>query len=362
MSFTLQFVAASLVAMFINIATIPYLISLAERYEWYDIIDDRKIHSGKIPRIGGIGIFLSFFVTILLFFTGQLFFLKNLSGYINAFLNGFWALFIGAIAISIVGLLDDFKNLRPLYKLLVQIILAVFIISTDHYFKSIYIPFADITVTNALLGKAITFVWIIGIANGVNLIDGMDGLSSGVTGIAAFFMGLTAFASGNFNQAVIVFILFGSLSGFLIYNFPPAKLFMGDSGSLFIGFVLAVLPLYSLIRDITPYTLILSISFLFVPIIDTLAAIVRRKIKGVPFHSPDKEHIHHKLLRIGLSAKQILAIAYSVTFILSLTSYIFSITGNPRIIELLVVLWAVFIALFVLLSAKIRKLEKNNQP
>lgn len=216
--------------------------------------------------------------------------------------------------------------------------------------------------TNALLGKIITFVWIIGITNAVNLIDGMDGLSSGVTGIAAFFMGLTAFASGNMNQAVIVFILFGSLSGFLIYNFPPAKLFMGDSGSLFIGFVLAVLPLYSLIREITPYTLILSISFMFIPVSDTLAAIIRRRIKGVPFHSPDKEHLHHKLLKIGLSAKQVLVVVYSVTFVLSATAYGFSLTGNTSVISVLILMWVVFTVLFLLLSLRIKNLKKTDQP
>ncbi len=356
MSYSLQFVIAASLAMALNAGIIPLLIKLAVKYGWYDNENERKIHSGMIPRIGGVGIAVSFFTVILLFF-----FVKSIicrdTDIFHSFINGYWAFFLGAAVINIVGLLDDFTDLRPLYKLFGQIIMALFIIFSGYYFRSFYIPFFNVTVTNALLGKVVTFVWIVGITNAVNLIDGLDGLSSGTTGIAAFFIGLSAFAAGNINQAVLVFILFGSISGFLLYNFPPAKLFMGDSGSLFIGFVLSVLPLYALKGTITPYTLILSISFLFVPILDTFAAIIRRKIKGVPFHSPDKEHLHHKLLALGFPTRKVLVIVYSVTFVLSLAAYLFTVTGNLRYITVLLVLWLLFAALYLLLVATVRRLQ-----
>ncbi len=357
MSDSLQFVIAALSAMFLNIILIPFLIKLAHKYKWYDDVNGRKIHSGKIPRIGGVGIAASFFVISIIFF-GIISFIPGSGEMFSfSFITGYWAFFLGAVLVNIIGLLDDFTNLRPLYKLFSQIIIAIVIILTGHYFKNFYIPFFNITLTNLSLGKFITLVWIVGITNAVNLIDGMDGLSSGTMGIAAFFIGLTAFVTGNINQAIVVFILFGSLAGFLIYNFPPAKLFMGDSGSLFIGFVLAVLPLYSLTGSITPYTLILSISFLFIPTIDTLAAIIRRKIKKVPFHSPDKEHLHHKLLALGFSTKQVLFTAYVITLILSLFSFLFALTGNKNFITVLLFLWVIFTILLAFISRKVKELK-----
>ncbi len=355
MSFSLQYVFAATSAMVLNALIIPFLIRLAHRHRWYDNVNGRKIHVGDIPRIGGIGITVSFFLVIVLFFLIKDLLIGNNSEF-TEFMTSSGVFLSGAVAVSIIGLLDDFKNLRPLYKLFSQIFISLIVIFTGHYFKSFYIPFADVTVTSPLLGQIVTFLWIVGITNAVNLIDGMDGLSSGITGITAFFMGMTAVAAGNTDQAAVVFILFGSLSGFLIYNFPPAKLFMGDSGSLFIGFVLAVLPLYTFGNTISPYSLILSISFMFIPIADTFAAIIRRKIKGVPFHTPDKEHLHHKLLALGLSTKQVLLIVYSVTFILSAVSYIFSLTGNTGYISLLIILWVISLILFFILARKVKKL------
>jgi len=354
MSYSLQFVIAASSAMVLNAVIIPLLIKLAVRYDWYDNENERKIHTGNIPRIGGLGIAVSFFAVILLFFSVKGLLFGNTS-LLHSFLSGYWAFFLGAAVISMIGLLDDFTDLRPLYKLFAQIAMALFIIFSGYYFKSFYIPFFDITLNSILLGKIITFIWIVGITNAVNLIDGLDGLSGGTTGIAAFFIGLTAYATGNMNQAVLVFILFGSIAGFLLYNFPPAKLFMGDSGSLFIGFVLSILPLYTLKGAITPYTPILSISFLFVPILDTLAAIIRRKIKRVPFHSPDREHLHHKLLAIGFSTRKVLVIIYSVTFILSLTAYLFSVTGYKGYITVLILLWTLFTVLFFILAVLVKK-------
>lgn len=354
MSYSLQFVIAASSAMVLNAVIIPLLIKLAVRYDWYDNENERKIHTGSIPRIGGLGISVSFFAVILLFFSAKSLLFGNTS-LLHSLLNGYWAFFLGAAVINMIGLLDDFTDLRPLYKLFAQIAIALFIIFSGYYFKSFYIPFFDITLNSILIGKIITFIWIVGVTNAVNLIDGLDGLSGGTTGIAAFFIGLSAYATGNVNQAVLVFILFGSIAGFLLYNFPPAKLFMGDSGSLFIGFVLSVLPLYALKGTITPYTLILSISFLFVPILDTLAAIIRRKIKGVPFHSPDREHLHHKLLDLGFTTRKVLVIVYSVTFILSLTAYLFSLTGYKGYIIVLILLWALFTVLFFILAVALKK-------
>ncbi len=359
MSYSLQFVIASSAAMVLNAVIIPLLIKLAVRYGWYDDEkNERKIHTGKVPRIGGAGIAISFFTIVFLFFGAKSILNKDMHIF-NALVNGYWVFFLGAVVVNILGLLDDFTNLRPLYKLFGQMAMALFVIVSGYSFKSFYIPFFNVTLHSASAGAVVTFIWIVGITNAVNLIDGMDGLSSGVTGIAAFFIGLSAFATGNMNQAILVFILFGSIAGFLLYNFPPAKLFMGDSGSLFIGFILAILPLYTLKGEITPFSLILSISFLFIPIIDTFAAIIRRKIKGVPFHSPDKEHLHHKLLLLGFSTKQVLILTYGITFVLSLLAYMFSLTHSLFLITVLLSLWVLLSLLFIILSIKSGKPQNN---
>lgn len=291
----LPYALAFVFSLLINVILIPLLLKLAHKFQWYDEIDNRKIHIGEIPRIGGIGISISFFLPVL---TIPLLFTQPT--------GIFWSLFIGSLIINIVGILDDFTNLRPLYKVVGQIAATLIVIFSGNFFSSFYIPFFNVTVESVFFGQVITLIWIIGVTNAINLIDGMDGFSGSITAVISLVMGITAIISGNYTQALILFILFGSISGFFIYNFPPAKLFMGDSGSLFIGFLLACMPVFTFYDDFSAYSLMLGISFLIIPIYDTLGAIIRRKIRGVPFHTPDMDHLHHKLLVIGFSEKIII--------------------------------------------------------
>ena len=345
------FAAATSIA--INSIITPILLKVAHRYSWYDDVDHRTIHMGEIPRIGGIGITFSFFSTIVLYTLLNRIYLSPNSYFQPLF--DYWPVLMGALIINLLGLFDDFTDLRARYKLIIQLAAALLVVLSGKYFVSFYIPFLGYSIHLKFFAQAFTVLWIIGITNAINLIDGLDGLSGGTTAIILFFMGLSAVYLGDYTQALLLFILLGSVTGFIIFNFPPAKLFMGDSGSLFLGFFLSCMPLYSSNNDAYGFALILSISFLLIPILDTVAAIIRRKRRGIPFHSPDKEHLHHKLLKLGLSTKQILTILYTATLILSTAAFLFIVTKLTIFFYANIVLWIVMILLFVKLSHTVRE-------
>lgn len=349
----LPYIIAVVIPIIINLILTPILLKIAHNYRWYDEIDHRKIHTGNIPRIGGMGIAFSFASTIIIIKFFQTSFSPDITGFIPV--SVFWAVVLGSIIINLIGLLDDFSNLRPLYKLIGQFAAAIVVVISGRYFSEFYIPFFDITIELGIFSYFLTIIWIVGITNAINLIDGMDGLSGGVTSIIIFFMAFSALISNNLTQSMLLFMLFGSVISFVIFNFPPAKLFMGDSGSLFLGFFLACMPLYTFTKELSAYSLILSISFLLIPIIDTLSAIIRRKIRGVPFHSPDMDHIHHKLLKIGLSTKKVLLVFYFFTIIFSFVPFIYIYTRNILFIYIIILLWIVALILVYLLNLRTRK-------
>jgi len=347
-----SFIIFALISLCINFLITPVLIKTAHRYSWFDKVNQRTIHTGEIPRIGGIGIVFSFIITIVLYFIYN----RIYSPISNPFqsLFHYWPLLLGALIINLLGLLDDFTDLKARYKLIIQLIAALLMVASGKYFVNFYIPGFNYSIHLDIIGPVFTVVWIIGITNAVNLIDGMDGLSSGITEIILFFMGMAAVYSGYYSQALLIFILFGSVLSFMFFNFPPAKLFMGDSGSLFLGFFLACMPLYSSYNNAYGLALIISISFLFIPILDTIAAILRRIRKGIPFYSPDKHHLHHRLLKLGLSTRKILLIIYSVTLILSLSAYLFIKTENMAFVYSAFGIWFIMIVLFIILVNKTR--------
>ncbi len=349
----IPFILAAVFSLALNSLVTFLLLKLAHKFKWYDIVDNRKIHKGEIPRIGGVGIAISFLLPVLITYLVYYFYPNNFTYSKDILL--FWSLFLGALIISIIGIFDDFKNIRPLYKLIGQFAAAVVIIFSGHFFTSFYIPFFNIRIESIFIGQIVTLIWIIGVTNAVNLIDGMDGFSGTITGIISLIMGISSLIIGNYEQALILFILFGSITGFLIYNFPPAKIFMGDSGSLFIGFILACMPLYTFNNDYSSYTLILGISLLIIPIFDTFAAIIRRKIRRVPFQSPDMDHLHHKLLAMGLSEKPIILLVSSVTLLSSGSALLFIIYKTNIYIYLQLLIWLIIAVLFLIISIKRKK-------
>jgi len=327
---------AIILAFLINIIITPIIIQFAHRYKWYDLPDHRKVHTGLIPRLGGVGIFSSFLISAL----ATSFILYMITGKLSGILNlNFIPVFTAFVLIHITGLVDDFHSQRALLKLIIQIVAAILVTMGGFLINSITIPYIG-TISFGILAYPITVFWIIAITNAVNLVDGMDGLAGGIGAFAAFSMGFISLLSGQVEAAIISFALFGAIAAFLVFNLPPARIFMGDSGSLILGFVLSVVPLVGITKTPSFNTIVVPVTLLLIPIIDTVVAIIRRVRAKRTIMSPDKDHLHHKLLDMGFNEKKILVLIYSVCLYLSIIAITSTIMPKDSNIYVIVIVWA----------------------
>ena len=343
----LAIAATAGISFVVNMLATPVLLRLAHRFSWYDEIDHRKIHTGDVPRIGGIGIIVSFTVGTFLY----LLLYTSANGPLTLDpIKRFLPFFIAAWIIHLAGLIDDFFNLRALHKLIIQILAACVVAFTANPLQDLYVPFLDRIVHIGYAGYPLTILWVVGACNAVNLIDGMDGLAGGSSAISACAVSIIFLFIGNYTAGLIGFTLVGSVIAFLFFNLPKAKLFMGDSGSMLLGFCLSTLPLIGITGEYAPSTLLISITVILIPILDTLAAILRRLQKNLPIHSPDKEHLHHKLLDFGLPKAAILSIVYGGTILLGTSVILWIVYPGPLFPAIIIALWGVFILMFVILN------------
>jgi UDP-GlcNAc:undecaprenyl-phosphate/decaprenyl-phosphate GlcNAc-1-phosphate transferase len=262
-------------------------------------------------------------------------------------------MFAGLLAMHVLGVYDDFTNLRAPLKFLVQIIAATLVALSGATLQKIALPFTGVFTLPGIVAFPLTVLWIVSISNAVNLIDGADGLAGGVAMIASLFMGIIAFGQGSLFPAVVSFALFGAIAGFLLFNFPPARIFMGDGGSLTLGFLLAVIPLLGITGNSSPpmtVPLVPVLTLLYVPIVDTLLAIVRRTRRGLPVHSPDREHIHHRLIDRGVHGRRLLAVIYSGMVVLGFTSMISYSAPDGIALVLTLLIWSGALVAIVLLG------------
>jgi UDP-GlcNAc:undecaprenyl-phosphate GlcNAc-1-phosphate transferase len=328
-------VIATAFALGLALLFIPTIRRMAHRFKWYDLPNKRKIHTGLIPRLGGPGMYLSFIAAALL--TPPL--ASVISGVRAGYSLRFIPLFVGITLIHAVGLIDDFHNLKALPKFFIQILAAVIVTTGGFLIRSITIPYVGST-SLGLLAYPVTVLWIVGISNAINMIDGMDGLAGGISGFAALSMGIISLIQGAVLTSVLCFALLGAIVGFLVFNYPPAKIFMGDSGSLFLGFCLASFPLAGGISKISAFgTLLVPVTLLTIPILDIITSILRRLRKKVPIIHPDKEHIHHKLLDIGLNQRQILGVLYGFSFYLSVVAITSVVLPKEVNVYLILIVW-----------------------
>lgn len=341
--------AIALAAFLANALVTPVILAVAHRFSWYDDTDHRKIHSEDTPRLGGIGIFLAFVVVVVLGLRFVVF-----PARLHPWSSSSLALMMGGLlAMHCLGVYDDFTNLRAPLKFLIQIISGVLVALSGATLQRIALPFAGTLVLPTWIAFPLTVLWIVSISNALNLIDGADGLAGGVAMIASLFMGIIAFGQGGLFVAVIAFALFGATAGFLLFNFPPARIFMGDGGSLTLGFLLAVIPLLGITGNSTaPMTvpLVTVLSLLYLPIVDTVLAIVRRVRRGLPVHSPDREHIHHRLIDRGVHGRRLLAVIYSGMIVLGFTAIIAYGVSDGLALLLTLPVWAGALAAVVLLG------------
>lgn len=262
-------------------------------------------HTGVIPRVGGLGIMMGFSITYLLCFI-----------YLDARDNKsliHYGIFVGAAASFLLGFIDDFRPLGAKVKLLSQIIIGVIVHQCGLSIEAIAIPFTDVVVQFGFFSMWVTVIWIVAIMNLINLIDGLDGLAGGVGLLLMGLLGFLAYESGVAISFVLALGMVGSIFGFLFHNFPPAKVYMGDSGAYLIGFVIAALSLLNSEKGTVLAALIAPVLALALPIADVVFAMLRRGISGLPIFRPDRGHIHHRLRRAGLSRQKTIAVLYAIS-------------------------------------------------
>ena len=313
-AFLLAFITAYVVT--------PYTIRLARKVGALDVPkESRKIHTKPMPRLGGLAIIAGFMVSIIyLLIMMSIEKTINLKDYNNYYIK-LIGLFGGAIALAIFCIFDDIKGINPFVKLLGQTLAALIVtfagIRID---KIIFSSFLNTLITEEIVSITITVIWIVGITNAINLIDGLDGLSSGISLISCISL-LMIFALNDspIISIILVTALGGAILGFLPFNFSPAKTFLGDTGSNFLGYTLSIIAILGVAKTYTAIVLIAPLIVFALPLLDTGLAIFRRliktkSVKGI--FKADKEHLHHKIMRKGYSQKQAVLIlyAFSATF------------------------------------------------
>lgn len=341
MNILLLYLAALVLAGVVSAFATPLVCRLANHIGVIDQLgDDRRVHEIPTPRIGGVAVYLGFafalFAVLGVALGGQAngFFApcpqNNLTAVKDCFgdrftdVHNFLGLLFGSILILGVGLWDDIMQMRSRNKFIAQIVVALISMIYGFMIKDVQNPFTHQYVEFPLwIGVPITLVWYLGMMNAINFIDGLDGLLAGVTAISGIFLFAIALIHGNAVVALVVIALAGAVLGFLPYNFNPAKIFLGDAGSLFIGFVFATVSIMGASKTAISISLLVPLIVLALPILDTAAAILRRARSGKRITDADRGHFHHQLLfRYGLNVRQAVLLIYAVCFLLGAVAFV----------------------------------------
>ena len=305
-----------LISMFLTLLLTPVARRLALRFGAIDRPSRRKIHRKIITRFGGLSIFISFILAVIV----GLLIAKNFGvGISSRDYRSLLGILLGGGLITLIGLFDDIKGLPATVKLAGQVIASAAAVYFGAQIFFVSTPFTRIVMLGAW-APAVTIMWMVSITNAMNLIDGLDGLASGITLIAAVTLFIVAVKMGQADSAILLAALAGTALGFLRYNFFPATVFLGDSGSLFFGFMLASASIVGVLKSTLVIALIIPVAVLGIPIYDTAAAIIRRAVAGRPIFEADKKHIHHRLLKAGFNQRQVVVIIYIACFILSVAA------------------------------------------
>lgn len=297
-----------LLAMLVSFLLTPYIKKLAFAIGALDKPDNRKVHKKIMPRLGGLAIYIAFMVAVL----ASVEITKEILGVL-----------LGGTFIVFVGILDDKYGLPAKVKLLGQIMAASILVLFGVQIEWINHPLGGYIYTE-FFAVPITIFWVISFTNVVNLIDGLDGLAAGVSAIASITVILVAAQMGYFHVAVLTSALAGGIIGFIRYNFNPATIFMGDTGSMFIGYMLAAISVLGAFKTAATVSLIVPAIALGLPIMDTSFAILRRYTNGRPIFQPDKGHLHHRLLAMGMNQKQAVLLMYGITAMLGIAAVLWA--------------------------------------
>lgn len=344
--------AALVVALLVSFLMTPLVKAFAQKMGAVDIPkDNRRMHDHPIPRMGGLAIFFGFLLSVLLF--------VDLTGPVKGML-------LGAVIIVVLGIFDDIYALGAKFKFCVQIVAALVAVFSDNRIEWISNP--NVFSSNpywelGILAIPVTVIWIVAVTNSVNLIDGLDGLACGVSTISSMCMLVIAIAVSDGEVAFLMAALAGACIGFIPYNLNPAKIFMGDTGSTFLGYVLAVVSIQGLFKFYNIISFVVPFLMLGLPIFDTCFAFIRRIAHGQsPMHA-DRSHVHHRLIDMGLSQKQAVAVLYVISSILGLSAVVLTTSGPIKAMLLLFALCAagaVAVRVFLHGGDRSRKEEKKD--
>ncbi|HUI64340.1 MAG TPA: hypothetical protein VL126_05845 [Bacteroidota bacterium] len=328
-----QYVVALAVAAVASIVATPLIIKIAHHVGALDMPGERKVHTKPIPRLGGLAVFVSFAVTALAVF------LSRPDTFQPPWHNSLQGIVLGVMCLFVLalGVWDDIRELGPGKKFLVELLISTVVYLAGVRIAVLSPPAGGDSLFLGWLSYPVTVLWIVGVMNALNLIDGLDGLASGVAMVAAITVAAVSFAKfDDYGTAMLAVILAGSLLGFLRYNFNPAKIFLGDSGSLLLGFVLAVISILSQTKGSAAFAVLIPALSLGLPILDTMLAMARRILRPLmraertgettlrrlrSMFLPDKDHIHHRLLALGLSQREAVILLYFVSSALGCSAF-----------------------------------------
>jgi UDP-GlcNAc:undecaprenyl-phosphate GlcNAc-1-phosphate transferase len=311
----------------------PAVIKIAKHVNAIDVPkDNRRVHTKPIPRLGGLGIFAGFLFGYMLF------------GVHSIQMN---SILIGSFIIILTGIMDDIKPIGAKYKLIGQFCAACSIIFYGNIVLDEITAFGQVF-EFGFMAYPITLFFILACINVINLIDGLDGLSGGITSIFLLTMGIIAFIQGRQAtlEITLIFIMLGATSGFLLHNFNPAKIFAGDTGSMFMGFIIAVVSLLGF-KGAMFLSFMIPLAVLAIPILDTLFAICRRLIKKKPIFEADKDHMHHQLLKMNFSQRKTVLVVYAINILFSIAAIIYTIK-NAKLGTIIYIILFVLVVWFVL--------------
>lgn len=324
------FMAANILALLLT----PPVIRFCFRFKLLDTPLRRSVHTKSFPRLGGIAVVVSFMAIFLFVFITDNAFKADFSSQIN--LRGFLA---AVLLLVVLGVWDDIRAIKPAFKLMTQSAVGLILFWSGLRIEVFTNPFGGEFQLNFLISLFITIFWIVGVINAINLIDGIDGLASGVICVASFFLFLISSYLNIYVAMILLAILCGSTLGFLFYNFPPAKIFLGDTGSMFLGLIIAITPLLGRQNKVvTTITLLIPMCTLAIPISDTFLAIFRRMSKKGSIFIADKKHLHHRFLHLGMTQKQVVIMFYLFTAYFSLIAFLFVFIPDAYAFLLLILL------------------------
>ncbi|WP_416198738.1 MAG: UDP-GlcNAc:undecaprenyl-phosphate GlcNAc-1-phosphate transferase [Sporanaerobacter sp.] len=332
-------------ATVISLIMTPFAKKIAYRVGAIDVPkDNRRVHKKPIPLLGGLAIYIATMVSILIFLPID----KTMISIV-----------IGGSIIAISGIIDDIKDLSPKMKLFFQILASIVLILGDVKIDFVTNPFSKGSTLLYLKGFSIpiTIFWIVGITNTINLIDGLDGLAAGVAMIASLSLLFVASGFGYGTVMIMSIIIAGACLGFLPYNFNPAKIFMGDTGALFLGYMLSVVAIEGVMKSVATIAIVVPIIILGLPIFDTTFAIFRRLLNGRPIMEADKGHLHHKILQRGFNQKQTVLILYLISAAFGVSAVLIAKANSRQA----VIISGIVIILTVLFARRLGLVEKKDQ-